>query len=265
MTSREKKTFDEMMRRTASWGVYIEFALLRRALSGSHRLKHFHTVKALFFFLEKRDVIIHKGRRGPARYEIDYNAEITFSYDEAERRGIPRKYFFRATRNLHVDGYIDIIYIGSGSLKDASRYRLSKRWRTGEHLPIPERKRVRRDQDRPVLRRTESGRWVRSGDISQVGKQPPARVAKNLLEEMPQVAKHLLENDRFAQNTSGQSPTNLKTYQGVRTAFDDDGEKKELEGLEIGQDPGRGVSKRKPIGGWVEEYESMVPGYDYGG
>ena len=237
MTGNERETFDEYMRRTASWGVYIENALLRRALSGPDRLKHFHTVKALFFFLEKRDVIIHKHRRGSARYEINYNAEITFSFDEAERRGIPRKYFFRATRDLHAGGYIDIVYIGSGSLKDASRYRLSKRWRKGDDLPIPERRKKKKAKDadeETKLPRDGKGRWIPSGEFSQVGKQPPSRVAKNLLEETPQVANRLLGNDHFAKIKSGQVPTNLKTYQVKKTASDCDdlGGKEEKKGLE---------------------------------
>jgi len=237
MTGKEKETFDEYMRRTASWGVYIENTLLRKALS---TIKHYPTAKALFFFLEKRVVVVHKNRRGPARYEVDYTAEIGFSYDEAVRRGIPRNRFARAIRELHAAGYIDIVYIGSGSIKDASRYRLSKRWRTGESLPIPVRKRPQR-RDEKCLVRDEKGKWVRAEEISQVRKPLPVQGTNHVLEESPQGTNRVLENDRFPISQVRKPPTNLKTYQTEDADLDGAGPGRKVKdnGVESDRAPSR--------------------------
>lgn len=215
-----RDTFEDFMRRTSGWGVYMEFALLRKALS---EITHIHTLKAFFIFHERRDVVIHKNRRGPARYEVRYETEIKLSYEWAEKRGIPRKYFARAVRELHERGYIDIIYRGSGSLKDCSRYRLSNRWRTGKPLEIPLRRRGRKD-DKEIpekkLERDENGRWTRLPEISQVGKRKLIQVAECPLEDRQQVADHLLENENIAHFSSGRSPTNLKTSHALQDVDD---------------------------------------------
>jgi hypothetical protein len=61
---------------------------------------------------------------------IKNNGELVYTYDEAERKGIPRNKFKRAIDNLIDHGFIDISKQGSGGKRgDVSLYAISDRWR----------------------------------------------------------------------------------------------------------------------------------------
>jgi hypothetical protein len=170
VSEKAKETWEQCVRRTSgpNWAIRTEFSLLHGQAFRS--LKRITTVKAFFYFLEKRVVKVDKRKRGDKRFQVQHDAEIKFSYKEAEQRGLTRKRFAQAIRDLHETGFIDVIYRGSGSLKDSSTYRLSERWRRfdtpdfkAQDIPL----RLRDDLTKN-LDHDEKGRWTRKEEKPQV-------------------------------------------------------------------------------------------------
>jgi DNA-binding PadR family transcriptional regulator len=81
-------------------------------------------------FLRKARFTKYKRPGRKTEYTIINNGEITYTYSEAERKGISRPRFQRALDELVEKGFIDIAHQGSGGIKgDKSKYAISERWR----------------------------------------------------------------------------------------------------------------------------------------
>jgi len=221
VTEQAKETWEDYCRRTSgpNWAIRTEFSLLHgRAFRCLSRIT---TVKALFYFYEKRVVKVDRRKRGDKRFQVQHDAEIKFSYKEAEQRGLTRKRFAQAIRDLHAAGFIDILYRGSGALKDSSKYRLSERWRQfdtpnfkTQDLPL----RLREDPTKN-LEHDEKGRWSRKEEKPQVVETPLGQGSKRPLEKTVQGSKRPLERGNFDQFSRVKTSTELSTTRGCSTTL----------------------------------------------
>jgi len=107
--------------------VVLERALINappfRSLNGTAK-------NVLLDFLGKRVMVKH--RRHPKRtpqWRIENNGEITYTYAEAENKGIARPLFAQALDQLIHYGFIDIVETGAGICKGPTLYAISDRWR----------------------------------------------------------------------------------------------------------------------------------------
>jgi hypothetical protein len=173
-------------------------------------------VKALFYFYEKRVVKVDKRRRGDKRFQVQLDAEIKFSYKEAEQRGLTRKRFAQAIRDLHAAGFIDIIYRGSGALKDSSTYRLSERWRRFDTPDFKAQDIPLRLREEPTknLEHDEKGRWTRKEEKPQVVISPLDQGSKRPLEITVQGSKRPLERGDSDRSSRVKVSTELSTTRG---------------------------------------------------
>lgn len=121
------ETWESYLRRTASWAIRLEFALLHSIAYRS--LEYGPALKVLCWFYEKRGIDVDKKKRGAKRYR-QKEEPISFTYREAAARGLDHKKFARAIRELHAHGFIDVVRLGSGVLRDYSLFQISERWRT---------------------------------------------------------------------------------------------------------------------------------------
>ena len=101
--------------------------------------------KVLMWFLAKRKMIKHKGRKR-SEWEIANNGEIVFPYKEAEEKhGLSGQVFSRLIGELMDKGFIDITIQGIGAAKAPSLYAISGRWRnygTAEFKSVVRPKRI---------------------------------------------------------------------------------------------------------------------------
>jgi len=199
---------------TPNWAIRTEFSLLHGRAFRS--LKRITTVKALFYFYEKRVVKVDKRKRGDKRFQVQHDAEIKFSYKEAEQRGLTRKRFAQAIRDLHAAGFIDILYRGSGALKDSSTYRLSERWRRFDTPDFKAQDIPLRLREEPTknLEHDEKGRWTREEEKPQVVEMPLAQGSKRPLEITVQGSNRPLERGDFDQSSRVITSTELSTTRG---------------------------------------------------
>lgn len=216
MTEQAKETWEDYCRRTSgpNWAIRLEFFLLHGRAFRS--LKRITTVKALFYFYEKRVVKVDKRKRGEKRFQVQHDAEIKFSYKEAEQRGLTRKRFAQAIRDLHAAGFIDILYRGSGALKDSSTYRLSERWRRFDTPEFKVQDLPLRLRNEPTknLEHDEKGRWIRKEEKPQVVILPLVQGSKRPLETTVQGSKRPLERADFDQSSRVKTSTELSTTRG---------------------------------------------------
>lgn len=216
MTEQAKETWEDYCRRTSgpNWAIRTEFSLLHGRAFRS--LKRITTVKALFYFYEKRVVKVDKRKRGDKRFQVQHDAEIKFSYKEAEQRGLTRKRFAQAIRDLHAAGFIDILYRGSGALKDSSTYRLSERWRRFDTPDFKAQDIPLRLREEPTknLEHDEKGRWTRKEEKPQVVISPLGQGSKRPLEITVQGPKRPLERGDFDQSSRVITSTELSTTRG---------------------------------------------------
>jgi hypothetical protein len=72
--------------------------------------------------------------------KITNNGEISFTFQQAERRGVKPRTFHRAVRKLHRLGFIDVAKQGRGRKNEYTKYALSARWQrfdTPEWKDVP--------------------------------------------------------------------------------------------------------------------------------
>ena len=96
-------------------------------------------LKLLNWFYEKVKVKVNKKKRGKDRYQV-LDEDLSFTYAEAERRGLTHQQFSKALREIHKLGFIDIKKPGSRLKNDWTVYFISNRWRnygTPEFKEIP--------------------------------------------------------------------------------------------------------------------------------
>lgn len=119
--------WNEYLKRSKTWAIRISYDLLH---SDAYRnLKYGPAIKVLNWFYEKIRFEVDKKKRGKDRYRMVNNGEIIFTYEEAEFRGLNSQKFFRALRELHHFGLIDVKRPGSGLKGDHTVFVLSQRWK----------------------------------------------------------------------------------------------------------------------------------------
>jgi len=107
--------------------IWIEKDLLRsdvfRSLKGKSMLIYLD-------FLRKRKWAKNKHKSRSDSYVITNNGEITYSYKEAEMKGISKDQFRNAIDELQAKGFIDIKEYGSGGHdRKQTKYIIDDRWR----------------------------------------------------------------------------------------------------------------------------------------
>jgi hypothetical protein len=107
--------------------VVIEQRLLKSEARRSLRTPTAYFVLGIFWTKRQMEKV---GRRGRERWEITNNAEIEFTYAEAEKKyGISAGSFRKAIDELCDKGFIDIEATGMGVLKVTTYYSVSERWK----------------------------------------------------------------------------------------------------------------------------------------
>ena len=105
-------------------GVFIERELLTskafRSLSGTAH------VVLLDFYCKRQMARVGVGKHRV--WDITNNGEITYTYKEAERNGIPRATFLRCLDQLVDRGLVDIAESGAGVFRSTTLYAISSRW-----------------------------------------------------------------------------------------------------------------------------------------
>ena len=77
-------------------------------------LKYGPGIKTLNWFYEKVWYRKLKNKRGHERYQIVNGGEMSFTYKEAQLRGLTKNQFSRALKDLFRFGFIDLKKHGSG-------------------------------------------------------------------------------------------------------------------------------------------------------
>jgi DNA-binding PadR family transcriptional regulator len=105
-------------------------------------------VKSLTWFWQ--DAKYEKKKRKPGTDspigridKITNNGEISFTFQQAEWRGVKPRTFYRVVRKLHRLGFIDIATQGRGKKNEFTKYALSDRWKRYDtpewkEIPFPE-------------------------------------------------------------------------------------------------------------------------------
>ena len=87
-----------------------------------------NATKVLMWFYYKRQMR-RDGRKGKQKWVIVNNGDITFYYNEAQKKcGISRQTFNRAIDELVKKGFIDIARPGMGLARQPTLYSISRRW-----------------------------------------------------------------------------------------------------------------------------------------
>lgn len=150
-----------MSKQKTSTGVWLERAMAKSPALAS--LRTATAIRVLLVFLGKRQMA-KAGRRGHERWTCVNNGDITFSYDEAERKyGITDGQFSRAINALRAAGFIDIEQSGAGLFKSQNTYSISERWRdygTPDFKPPKERPRGP-NNGRGFQPGNKLGRWAK--------------------------------------------------------------------------------------------------------
>jgi hypothetical protein len=122
-----KEEWEEYLKRSRTWSIRIGHELLHSTAYQS--LKYAPSVKVLNWFYEKVRYAVDKRKRGKERYRLLNEGEMSFTYSEAEMRGLTHKKFSRALKELVGFGFIDVVRLGSGLQGDYSLFVFSQRWR----------------------------------------------------------------------------------------------------------------------------------------
>jgi hypothetical protein len=213
-------------------------------------------VKPLSWFYQKIEYAKERRRPGMespvGRIEkIVNNGKISFTYQEARWRGLSNKQFAHALRELHRLGFIDVRQedLGRGVKGQYTRFSISDRWKKygapeWQEIPFPEnfregfRRKGKNNVQKGALQTSKKGRY----EIVEL----PHNAQKGALE-------------------TAVSPDPQRPIRDVYLDLASPGTASDGLGLDRKvEDKGSEVYCAPPLGGWVEEYEGMVPGYDYG-
>ena len=117
----------EYKKRSRDWNIRMKYELLH---SAAYRdLNYAPALKVLNWFHEKIRVEKIEGRRGKQRFQVKDGGEMSFTYREAEHRGLTHQKFRRAIWELHHFGFLDVVRPGSSIKGDYSVFKLSSRWK----------------------------------------------------------------------------------------------------------------------------------------
>ena len=105
------------------------FAVLERRLLDSPSFRDL-TKTAMLVLLDFLSMCRYENRNVGKRKErtLINNGELTYTFDMAEKKGIPRASFGRAIRELIEHGFLSIREQGFGLYRSANRYALDERW-----------------------------------------------------------------------------------------------------------------------------------------
>lgn len=118
--------YEEYKLKSYKWNIRMQYGLLH---SAAYRdLNYAPALKVLNWFHEKIQFKVHKHKRGANRYEKVNDGEISFTYREANIRGLSNQKYSKAIKLLHGKGFIDIKKPGSGLEGDYTIYLISQRW-----------------------------------------------------------------------------------------------------------------------------------------
>lgn len=101
-----------------------------------------HGLRVLFVFFTKRKLGSHRDSKGNQNWHILNNGEITFTYKEAEKKGMSKKQFRDALDDLIAKGFLEVSHQGVGQ-GDSSTYKLIDNWADygkKDFKPGPERR-----------------------------------------------------------------------------------------------------------------------------
>jgi len=123
----KEREWEEYKKRSRKWAIRMSYELLH---SEAYRnLKYGPAVKCLNWFYEKVRFRVDRRKKGDKRYQPVDNGEISFTYEEALRRGVTNQQFSKSLKELHARGFIDIRKAGSGLMGDYTIYAISQRWK----------------------------------------------------------------------------------------------------------------------------------------
>jgi len=118
--------WNEYKKKSRGWSIRMGFELLH---SEAYReLNYGPAVKVLTWFYEKVKIEVNKGKRGKGKYRF-VNGSVSFTYKEAEHRGLSHRQFNKALRELYRLGFIEILKPGSALKGDWTEFAFSERWR----------------------------------------------------------------------------------------------------------------------------------------
>ena len=121
-----EEQWNNYVERSQTWAVRIGFQLLHS--KAFMDMSYGPAIKLLNWIHEKVRVKVDKKKRGANRYHI-INDGFSFTYREAQFRGLTPNQFARALKELCKFGFIDIKRHGSGMRGDFSLFVISERWK----------------------------------------------------------------------------------------------------------------------------------------
>jgi hypothetical protein len=124
--------------RSKHWNIRIGHDLLHS--EAYKALSYAPGLKVLNFFFEKIKLEVIKRKRGKERFQFKNNGDISFTYREAEHRGLTHQQFRKALTELVRFGFIDVVLPGSALRGDYTKFAISERWRQYETKDFEEKK-----------------------------------------------------------------------------------------------------------------------------
>ena len=114
-------------KRSKEWNVRISFELLHS--KAYLMLSYGPAIKLLSWMHEKIKVEKIQNKRGKQRFQIKDDGKFSFTYKEANHRGLSGFQLYKGLRELHSYGFLEVQRPGSSLRGDFSIYTLSDRWR----------------------------------------------------------------------------------------------------------------------------------------
>lgn len=119
--------WNDYKKRSREWNIRVGYELLHSKAYKS--LNYGPALKLLCWVHEKIRVEKIQGKRGKNRFQVKDNGHFSFLYTEANQRGLSDQQFSKALRELHSQGFLDVVKPGSSLKNDFSVYSLSERWK----------------------------------------------------------------------------------------------------------------------------------------
>lgn len=238
----ENRWKEEIQRRRGLW-VQVQNALIDGAAMRS--IRHADTIRVFLIFMSKAPLPPTRRRKRDQRRALAASPDLFFSFAEAVYRGITRKSFARAVRELVAAGLIDVIHRGSGMRGDPSKYRLSERWRKFNESDFEKIDFApRSDEKAGILRNQATGCWTktrfrkksasRNSHGAEIGPYSRAGIGPCNTSTRAGIGPYL---PRFQPGAKGQVLPQSEDLPGVSMILG--GSEKELKGQEIDGGPMR--------------------------
>ncbi len=270
----ENRWKEEIQRRRGLW-VQVQNALIDGAVLRS--IRHADTIRVLLIFMSKAPLPPTRRRKRDQRRALAASPDLFFSFAEAVYRGITRKSFARAIRELVATGVIDVLHRGTGMRGDPSKYRLSERWRKfGDEDFERINFAPRSDEKASVTRDSSTGCWTKTRfrKNSAIGTSHGAKIRPYPRAEINPCATSTRAGigpclPHFQSSAKGQELPQSEDLPGVSMILDVS--EKELNGQEVDGAPVRRHVATTPLTSlgdfdsapWAED-EPLTMAYDWG-